>query len=140
MIALDRSLPQYAALCSRIEPVTGQEVVLLVTSRGKGHWIIPKGNPIAGKRPHQVAACEAEEEAGVTGTIHERAIGQYRYVKHPENSASTPFVVTVFSLKVSSLLSSFKEKGERQMIWLPRHQAAQLVQQSELRALITATA
>lgn len=38
--------------------------VCLVTSRGGGRWIIPKGNPIPGLAPHEVASKEALEEAG----------------------------------------------------------------------------
>src|SRR4051812_31246741 len=37
--------------------------ILLVTSRETGRWIIPKGWPMAGKKPYQAAAQEALEEA-----------------------------------------------------------------------------
>jgi len=37
--------------------------ILLITSRGKGRWVVPKGKPVAGLPPHASAAREAEEEA-----------------------------------------------------------------------------
>jgi 8-oxo-dGTP pyrophosphatase MutT (NUDIX family) len=41
--------------------------ILLITSRGTGRWVIPKGRPIGKLPPHASAAVEAEEEAGVLG-------------------------------------------------------------------------
>ena len=51
--------------------------VLLVTSRHGGRWLLPKGWP-EGREPFASAAArEACEEAGVVGTVHHQAIGQY---------------------------------------------------------------
>src|SRR3712207_7349402 len=60
-------LSQVAALPFRIRD--GRIEVLLVTSRETKRWLIPKGWPMKGKKPHKAAAQEAEEEAGVKGEI-----------------------------------------------------------------------
>jgi 8-oxo-dGTP pyrophosphatase MutT (NUDIX family) len=61
--------------------VEGQVAFLLITSRRSGRWIFPKGAPIEGLAPWQVAAHEALEEAGVEGDVDTRALGSYRTMK-----------------------------------------------------------
>ena len=56
---------QVAALCYRTG-ADGKEV-LMITSRGTGRWIIPKGWPVEGKDGPASALQEAWEEAGVKG-------------------------------------------------------------------------
>jgi NUDIX domain len=55
---------QYAALPYRLSGRSRTEV-MLVTSRGTQRWIIPKGWPQRGRAPHDSAAREAFEEAGI---------------------------------------------------------------------------
>jgi 8-oxo-dGTP pyrophosphatase MutT (NUDIX family) len=43
----------------------GRLQVAIVTTRGSGRWIIPKGRRERGMEDHEVAALEAFEEAGV---------------------------------------------------------------------------
>src|SRR3712207_8177674 len=45
----------------------GSLKVMLVTTRGRKRWMIPKGWPIPGLEPHESAAREAFEEAGLVG-------------------------------------------------------------------------
>ena len=54
---------QVAALCTR-KGKKGNEV-LLVTSRRRGRWIVPKGWPMEGKSFPETALEEAWEEGGV---------------------------------------------------------------------------
>src|SRR5262249_32651877 len=49
--------------------VDGEVRVLLVTSRGSGRWLIPKGNIDPGLTPAEAAAKEAYEEGGIRGRI-----------------------------------------------------------------------
>jgi len=56
---------QFAALPFRVKEDKVQ--VLLITSRGTGRWIVPKGWPMEGKTPAESALQEAWEEAGVQG-------------------------------------------------------------------------
>ena len=58
----------------------GRLRVMLLTSRETRRWVIPKGWPIHGRKPSEVAAQEAFEEAGLLGTIvGKRPIGSYHY-------------------------------------------------------------
>ena len=63
----DETGEQFAALPFRIESGTLQ--VLLITSRETQRWVIPKGWPMQGLRPRDVASSEAFEEAGLVGRI-----------------------------------------------------------------------
>ena len=76
-------IQQVAALPYRIYPAGSDSppFVLLITSRQTGRWVVPKGNLMVGKAPHEAAAIEAEEEAGVTGIISPLPVGRFRYTK-----------------------------------------------------------
>ena len=54
---------------------------LLITSRGTGRWIIPKGWPMPGRTLAQAALREAYEEAGIRGIVETSSIGSYQYYK-----------------------------------------------------------
>jgi 8-oxo-dGTP pyrophosphatase MutT (NUDIX family) len=72
---------QYAALPFRVG-ADGRPQVLLLTSRETKRWVIPKGWPMHGKKPREVAAQEAFEEAGLVGTlIGKRPVGSFHYAK-----------------------------------------------------------
>ena len=68
---------QYGALPYRFTDSGGVEI-LLVTSRSRRRWILPKGLPVDGLEPSEAAAREAFEEAGVfdaaTGARYRREI------------------------------------------------------------------
>lgn len=67
------SRPQYAAICYRRTGESSCPIeILLITSRGTGRWVIPKGWPMGKKKPHEVASQEAWEEAGVRGRVRKR--------------------------------------------------------------------
>jgi 8-oxo-dGTP pyrophosphatase MutT (NUDIX family) len=82
-VFIGAQMRQIAALPYRLESDTDSAGirVLLVTSRGTGRWVIPKGNIDAGLSPHAAAALEAQEEAGVRGALCPIALGSYRYRK-----------------------------------------------------------
>jgi 8-oxo-dGTP pyrophosphatase MutT (NUDIX family) len=126
---------QYAALCYRFRASDGAVEVLLVTSRETRRWIIPKGWPMKGKKPHQVAAIEAAEEAGVQGRVKKRPFGYYTYLKVMKDGHSVPCVVSVFLLAVHHLDLKFREKKQRTRSWMSCNEAAREVQEPELRGL-----
>ena len=72
---------QYAALPVR-HGEDGRLRVMLLTSRDTQRWVIPKGWPMRGREPSEVAVQEAFEEAGLVGTIvSKHPIGSYHYEK-----------------------------------------------------------
>jgi len=110
--------------------------ILLVTSRASRRWVIPKGNVSSGVAPHLAAAAEAEEEAGVLGAICPTPLGSYRYRKRRGNGASLMVDVEVFPLAVSRELADWKERDERERRWFSLAEAADAVEEDDLRDLI----
>lgn len=133
-VLLKRRL-QYAALPYRRRDGGGIEV-MLVTSRETRRWIIPKGWPIAGAKPHASAAREALEEAGVVGRADAKAIGTYRYTKRLKNGAEARCKVAVFPLEVKTQRKRWREKGERKTRWFDLAKALKAVQEQGLRRLL----
>src|SRR4029079_14790238 len=104
---------QYAALPYRLNGKTRTEV-MLVTSRETQRWIIPKGWPHKRKAPHDSAAREAFEEAGVLGVVGKGSVGSFRYEKRLKNGALTVCEVHVFPLRVSRERKNWPEKDQRE--------------------------
>ncbi len=125
---------QFGALCWRIRDNKVQ--VLLVTSRGTGRWIIPKGWPVDGATPAEAAATEAFEEAGATGEIGTRCQGIYSYTKSGGDDGDLPCVVAVFPLKVQKTRRKYPEARERRRKWFSRKKAAARVDEPELAEII----
>lgn len=119
---------QFGALCYR-QVASGAEV-LLITSRGSGRWIVPKGWPVRGHTPAGSALVEAYEEAGVRGTVHPLCLGIFTDLK-PD-----PRTVALFPVKVKRLLSKYPEMGERKRKWAGLERAAQMVDIAELAEII----
>lgn len=130
---------QYAALPWRTAEPNELEI-LLVSSRDTRRWIIPKGWPMKGRRPHLAAAVEALEEAGLLGKIEKKTLGSYHYHKRLVNGAKLLCRVDVFAMKVLRQKKSWREKGQRVTQWVAPAKAAQLVKEPELARLITAFA
>lgn len=129
-----KRIRQVAALPFRRRPDGAMEF-LLVTSRETGRFVVPKGWPMKGKSDAEAAAEEAEQEAGVTGRIGKRPIGQYRYWKRLKD-AFVPMTVTVFALEVDAEMQNFRESAERARGWLRPEQAELLIDEPELKSLI----
>lgn len=127
-------ITQYAALPFAVK--NGRPRVMLVTSRGKGRWIIPKGWPESELSPHDCAAKEAYEEAGVVGRIDERPLGTYRYTKRLRSRRVATFEVKAYLLEVEHQLRDWPEKGERETRWMAPARAARLVSEDGLVQLL----
>ncbi len=129
---------QYAALPWRMGR-KGLEV-LLITSRDTGRWVIPKGWPMDGKAPHEAAAQEAFEEAGVLGEVSAQALGAYPYGKRLKSGDVRACMVEVFALKVGRHKRVWPEKAQRRRSWFAAEDAAERVDEPELAELIRAFA
>jgi 8-oxo-dGTP pyrophosphatase MutT (NUDIX family) len=121
---------QVAALPVR-KKRNGRLEVLLITSRRKGKWLIPKGWPVRGLSDRKAAAKEAKEEAGVSGRIRSKPIGSYRYAKRS---------VKVFILKVERQKKRWRECDERRRKWAIGNSAARSVKRDGLRKLLLSVA
>ncbi len=105
--------------------------VLLVTSRSRRHWIVPKGVIEYNLSPATSAAKEAEEEAGVRGTIIPKPLGVYTRRK-----AEGTLEVILFPLAVTEVLSVWPEEHLRRRRWTTISEARIMIDQPELAHLV----
>lgn len=110
--------------------------ILLITSRQTGRWVVPKGNLMVGKAPHEAAAIEAEEEAGVRGTISPISIGSFHYTKLLVGGGSVIADVELFPLAVTKEMKNWIEMHQRKRRWFSIAEAAIAVDEVELGELI----
>lgn len=128
-------LLQVAALCLRGK---GDDLrVLMITSRGTGRWIIPKGWPIDGITAHEAAMTEAWEEAGVKkGDVDPTPIGSFTYDKIMDSGAPAPVEAQVYVVRVQKIVDSYPEVDERKRKWMKPQKAAELVAEPGLKAIL----
>jgi len=105
--------------------------VLLITSRGKRRWILPKGNIPAGFTPRASAVKEAFEETGIRGYLFPRPLGTY-----PHRSKEGIRPVVLFPMEVLRIESKWPEKEERRRKWFHLEDAITNVKPAELKALL----
>src|SRR5262249_21591095 len=125
---------QVGALCVRRQD-DGSCQVLLVTSRDTGRWIIPKGWKAKRLEDHEAAAREAREEAGVSGKVATKPIGNYSYPKIDGAKART-LRVAVYLMDVLRERDHWPEEAQRQRAWFDVREAIKMVREPRLRRLI----
>jgi 8-oxo-dGTP pyrophosphatase MutT (NUDIX family) len=126
---------QFAALPWRLDD-RGMRQIMLLTSRETHRWVIPKGWPMKGKKPAEVAAQEAFEEAGILGDIvGKKPLGNFHY---PKRLAHTTILceVRVYLFRVEQQLEVWPEMSQRETKWFDANEAAELVDEGGLAAII----
>lgn len=106
--------------------------VLLVTSRRRGRWTVPKGLIEPGLTPEASAAKEAWEEAGVRGFVLRPSLGFWHYEKW-----GGTYRVEIFPLEVGEVLQRWPEDDRRRR-WLSAASAASVVRAPDLAGLLHA--
>ena len=108
----------------------GKIEILLVSSRKKKRWVIPKGIIEPDLTPQDSAAKEALEEGGILGEVLPESVGTYTYEKWGGVCR-----VVVFLLKVTSLEANWLENyRERQWFSLP--EARKRLDEAELKNIL----
>jgi 8-oxo-dGTP pyrophosphatase MutT (NUDIX family) len=107
--------------------------VLLVTSRRRKRWVIPKGLIEAGMTASESAAKEAWEEAGIVGEVSGRPMGEYTYKKW-----GGVCHVQVFLFQVTDTLERWPEGEIRDRAWYSIEGAARRVDEPALKEMILA--
>lgn len=126
---------QVAALCLRLTSEGAR--VLLVTSRGTGRWILPKGWPIPGLHDSRAALQEAWEEAGVRrAQVMAVPIGSYEYDKVLKSGDKAHVLTRVYLAQVSELAANYPERKQRHRRWFSLRDAAARVAEPKLRAIL----
>jgi 8-oxo-dGTP pyrophosphatase MutT (NUDIX family) len=126
-------LLQFAALPYRVKNDAVE--ILLITTRKKGRWTVPKGWPLRDATPQQTAATEAYEEAGVQGDIGDRQIGRFRKGRLKKR-LRVRCDVWIYPLQVTRQQEDWPEKHQRRRIWVALGEAAKLVRKPGLRRAI----
>jgi uncharacterized protein len=129
-----RERRQVGALPLLVNANGGVEV-FLVTARGSGRWIIPKGNPIPGLAPHEAAAQEAWEEAGLVGIAEPHCIGTFEFSRR-RRGRNTTCLVDVYPFTVKLQARKWAEAGQRSVLRCNLETALSLVGSSSLAFLI----
>ena len=138
MFAHSKTVRQVAALPFVVTD-DGVEV-LLITSRRRGRWIVPKGWPMDGRSLAEAARLEARQEAGVIGRIGGEPLGSYRYRKRMRAGYEIPATVFLYPLVVDLHRTKWRERGERRTAWHPIAAAARIVDDRGLARLIESLA
>jgi predicted phosphate transport protein (TIGR00153 family) len=125
---------QIGALPYRIA-ADGMAEVMLITSRDTGRWVVPKGNPIPGLSPHEAAAQEAWEEAGLRGYPCAAMLGEFGYVKR-RRRGDEAMTVALYPLAVVEQNADWPERHQRTRRWFAPSAAAAAVAEAELSHLI----
>lgn len=126
---------QFAALCYDADGP--EKRIILITSRGTGRWILPKGWPIEGLDSPGAALQEAWEEAGVReGLPSQEPVGSYGYDKGLPGDWSIPVTTMVYPVHVEKLSETYPEAHERQRKWVTPAEAADMVNEPELKDIL----
>ncbi|MEQ8824307.1 MAG: NUDIX hydrolase [Filomicrobium sp.] len=129
-----RKTRQVAALPIRHRE-DGTIEVCLVTTRETQRWVIPKGWATNKRTNAKMAALEALEEAGLEGKISGKPLGFYRYFKRQIRTFEL-VRVEVFTMTVEKERKKWPEADQRERIWVSPAEAATMVVEPGLSALL----
>ena len=105
--------------------------VLLITSRTRRRWIIPKGNIESDLTPRESAIEEAYEEAGVRGEVPDDPIGSYAHGIPPGTKE-----IALYLMQVDEELDHWPEEHQRRRRWVPLEGAQKRVFEDGLKELM----
>lgn len=108
----------------------GSIEILLITSRRRRRWVLPKGVVELDLDPVASAAKEALEEAGIEGDVDDASVGTYDYEKWGGTCS-----VQVFAMEVHTTYEDWPE-SYRGRQWLDPSEAAVRVDEPELKRII----
>lgn len=114
---------------------SGDLEILLVTSRGKGNWILPKGKVKPGKTAAVSAQEEVYEEAGAHGVVDQPLVTRFD-LRRTATAADKDAVreeMQVFSLEVESLALVWPEMFQRQRRWVSVPEALEVIRNARFR-------
>lgn len=104
--------------------------IIIVTTRFKKNWTIPKGVVERFLSPSESAAQEALEEAGVKGKISDDEFAEYKYEKWGGTCH-----VKVFPLLVKEVLKEWPEMNKRERKIADISEAIELVKAAQVPML-----
>ncbi len=109
----------------------GNLEVLLITSKKKKKWIIPKGYVEFNLTAFESAKKEAYEEAGILGTNETYELGSFADHK-PIGTRH----IQVFSMEVVKILDDYPEKQIRERKWFTLEDATKNISMPDVAAMM----
>ncbi|MEN8130446.1 MAG: NUDIX hydrolase [Pseudomonadota bacterium] len=125
--------PDYYYNQSAVIPYRGDSSpyeILMITSRKKKRWVIPKGIIEPNLSAPDSAAKEAVEEAGLEGLVSDQPIGSYQYEKWGGTCK-----VRVYPMQVYKLLDDWLE-SYRDREWVDLETAISRVNENQLKDIL----
>ncbi|MCP4406280.1 MAG: NUDIX hydrolase [Gammaproteobacteria bacterium] len=125
--------PDYYYNQSAVIPYRGDSSpyeILMITSRKKKRWVIPKGIIEPNLSAPDSAAKEAVEEAGLEGFVSDQSIGSYQYEKWGGTCK-----VQVYTMQVHKLLDEWLESN-RDREWVNLETAVSRVNENQLKEIL----
>ena len=126
----ERTYEQSAVVPYRFKD--GKIQILLISSRKRSRWVVPKGLIERRMTPAQSAAKEAFEEAGIRGKVSESLIGSYTYKKWGGTCR-----VQVYLMHVEKKVKEWPEMF-RIREWVEPEEAIARVNEPDLKNVLTA--
>ncbi len=130
---MNRIVPEYFYTQSAVIPYQergGGVEVLMITSRKRKRWVMPKGVKEPDLSPQESAAKEALEEAGIQGAVSKVPIGRYQYDKWGGTCT-----VDVYTMQVKTVLDEWEESF-RDREWVSLNEAVRRVSEPELKRIV----
>ena len=128
---------QYGVIPWRIAK-NGELRIMLVTSRGQGRWIVPKGWPERNRPHYMSAALEGFEEAGVIGEVVPQPLATIDYLTGSDEFGEERRLITLFAMRVVGTLTNWPERHQRKRRWFSLPEAAHAVDDPGLAGIIAA--
>ena len=126
-------VPDYFYKQSAVVPVRendGELEILLITSRKRKRWVIPKGVKEPEMSGPDSAAKEALEEAGIEGTVNPGTLGTYKYDKWGGTCT-----VDVYLMEVTTVHDEWEEQF-RDREWVDVGTAVERLREPALKKII----
>lgn len=106
-----------------------ESLVLLVSSKKTGEWVLPKGHIDRGETPEETAVREVREETGYDGKVIAFLGETPRY-----NFNGERILVSYFLMSAANEQPHPAE--DRKKEWVPIHKAIDMVKREELKTLL----
>lgn len=106
--------------------------ILLITSRRRQRWIIPKGYVEFNLTSFESAKKEAYEEAGVIGSNETYELGELIFDK-PIGKC----LMKIYSMEVVKILDKYPESEFRKRQWFPFEEAISKIEMNGVAELMT---
>lgn len=114
----------------------GEVEICMVTSRGGGRWILPKGWPEKHLSHADAAAQEAWEEAGLKGAVEAESCGNYQTYKSLDGGIGVAVRMEVYMMTDPKQSDIYPEAKKRKVKWLALDQAIARASEDGLKKLL----